>query len=117
MAKLKIENGKLVVPNNITIPYIAGDGVGAEISPVTQSIIDTAVKKCYAGERKMLDYEKLSYGLYDAVSQAMRLIEQEQQHCEEACMQSGTPDYRALYFHLFAVTEAVRRRLSKIEDE
>lgn len=52
MAKLKIENGKLVVPNNITIPYIAGDGVGAEISPVTQSIIDTAVK-CYAGERKI----------------------------------------------------------------
>lgn len=41
----------------------------------------------------MLDYEKLSYGLYDAVSQALRLIEQEQQHCEEACMQSGTPDY------------------------
>ena len=53
MAKLKIENGKLVVPNNITIPYIAGDGVGAEISPVTQSIIDTAVKKCYVGERKI----------------------------------------------------------------
>jgi len=53
MAKLKIENGKLVVPNNITIPYIAGDGVGAEISPATQSIIDTAVKKCYAGERKI----------------------------------------------------------------
>ena len=53
----------------------------------------------------MLDYEKLSYGLYDAVSQALRLIEQEQQHCEEACM------------HLFAVTEAVHHRLSKIEDE
>ena len=53
MAKLKVENGKLVVPNNITIPYIAGDGVGAEISPVTQSIIDTAVKKCYAGERNI----------------------------------------------------------------
>jgi hypothetical protein len=68
-------------------------------------------------ENKMLDYEKLSHGLYDAVSQALRLIEQEQQHCEEACMQSGTPDYRALYFHLFAVTEAVHHLLSKIEDE
>lgn len=45
----------------------------------------------------MHDYEKLSYGLYDAVSQALRLIEQEQQHCEEACMQSGTPDYRAVF--------------------
>lgn len=52
MAKLKIENGKLVVPNNITIPYIAGDGVGAEISPVTQSIIDTAVKKMLCRRKK-----------------------------------------------------------------
>ena len=65
----------------------------------------------------MLDYEKLSYGLYDAVSQAMRLIEQEQQHCEEVCMQSDTPDYRALYFRLFAATEEAHRRLAKIEDE
>lgn len=65
----------------------------------------------------MLDYEKLSYGLYDAVSQAMRLIEQEQQHCEEVCMQSDTPDYRALYFRLFAATEEARHRLAKIKDE
>ena len=65
----------------------------------------------------MLDYEKLSHGLYNAALQALRLIEQEQQHCEEACMQSGTPDYRTLYFHLFAVTKAVHHRLSKIEDE
>ena len=53
MAKLKIENGKLVVPNNITIPYIAGDGVGAEISPVTQSIIDTAEKNVMQEKRKI----------------------------------------------------------------
>lgn len=65
----------------------------------------------------MLDYEKLSHGLYDAVSQALRLIEREQRRCEEACMQSDTPDYRALYFRLFAATEEARRRLAKIEDE
>ena len=65
----------------------------------------------------MLDYEKLSHGLYDAVSQALRLIEQEQRRCETLCLINGKPDYRALYFHLFAVTEAVRRRLAKIEDE
>lgn len=65
----------------------------------------------------MLDYEKLSHGLYDAVSQALRLIEQEQQHCEEVCMQSDTPDYRALYFRLFAAMEEARRRLAKIEDK
>ncbi len=65
----------------------------------------------------MLDYEKLSHGLYNAALQALRLIEQEQQHCEEVCMQSDTPDYRALYFRLFAATEEARRRLAKIEDE
>ena len=57
----------------------------------------------------MLDYEKLSHGLYDAVSQALWLIEQE--------LQSDAPDYRALYFHLFAATEEARRRLAKIKDE
>ena len=65
----------------------------------------------------MLDYEKLSHGLYDAASQALRLIEQEQQHCEEVCMQSDEADYRALYFHLFAATEEARRRLAKLKDE
>ncbi len=53
MAKLKIENGKLIVPDKITVPYITGDGVGAEITPVTQSIIDAAIKKCYNGKREI----------------------------------------------------------------
>lgn len=53
MAKLKIENGKLIVPDNITIPYITGDGVGTEISPATQAIINSAVEKCYDGKRNI----------------------------------------------------------------
>ena len=31
-----------------------------------------------------------------------------QQECEEICLQSDAPDYRALYFKLFARTEEVR---------
>ena len=30
-----------------------------------------------------------------------------QQECEEICLQSDTPDYRALYFKLFACVEEV----------
>ena len=45
MAKLKINNGKLSVPDCVTIPYIEGDGVGMEITPVAQAVIDAAIKK------------------------------------------------------------------------
>ena len=34
-----------------------------------------------------------------------------QQECEEACLQSDTPDYRMLSFRLFARLEEVRKLL------
>jgi len=34
-----------------------------------------------------------------------------QQECEEACLQSDTPDYRMLYFRFFARMEEVRKLL------
>ena len=34
-----------------------------------------------------------------------------QQECEEICLQSDAPDYRALYFKLFARTEEARKLL------
>ena len=34
-----------------------------------------------------------------------------QQECEEACLQRDTPDYRMLYFRLFARMEEVRKLL------
>ena len=34
-----------------------------------------------------------------------------QQECEEICLQSDAPGYRALYFKLFARTEEVRKLL------
>lgn len=54
MSQITINSeGKLLVPSNPTIPYIEGDGVGAEITPVMKQIIDAAVEKCYNGERKI----------------------------------------------------------------
>lgn len=55
-------NGKLSVPDIVTIPYIAGDGVGKEISPVMIQVVDAAVLKAYDGTRK-IEWLKLLAGL------------------------------------------------------
>jgi isocitrate dehydrogenase len=51
--KLKINNGKLTVPENITIPFITGDGIGHEIMPACQAIVDAAVAKAYGNSRSI----------------------------------------------------------------
>ena len=43
----------LNVPNNPIIPYIEGDGIGVDISPVMLKVVDAAVQKAYGGERKI----------------------------------------------------------------
>ena len=53
MSKLGFKNGKIVTPSCVTIPYITGDGVGGEITPVCQAVVDAAVKKAYAGKRSI----------------------------------------------------------------
>jgi isocitrate dehydrogenase len=45
-------NGKLVVPNNPTIPFIEGDGIGSDIWKASVQIFDAAIKKAYNVERK-----------------------------------------------------------------
>ncbi len=55
-------NGTLLVPNNPTVPYIEGDGVGAEITPVMQAVVDAAVDKAYNGERRIEWKEVLAGG-------------------------------------------------------
>ena len=36
-----------------TVPYITGDGVGAEITPAMQAIVNAAVKKAYGNEHEI----------------------------------------------------------------
>lgn len=43
----------LNVPNNPIIPYIEGDGIGTDISPVMIKVVDAAVEKAYGGKRKI----------------------------------------------------------------
>ncbi|PIQ43438.1 MAG: isocitrate dehydrogenase (NADP(+)) [Gammaproteobacteria bacterium CG11_big_fil_rev_8_21_14_0_20_46_22] len=51
--KITIENGHVNVPNNPVIPFIEGDGIGADIMPVMKKVIDAAVEKAYNGEKKI----------------------------------------------------------------
>ena len=47
------EDFSLNVPDNPVIPYIEGDGIGADISPVMIKVVDAAVDKAYQGARKI----------------------------------------------------------------
>lgn len=53
MSKAYMKEGKLVVPSCVTIPFIEGDGVGAELTPACQKIVNEAVKLAYKGERSI----------------------------------------------------------------
>ena len=54
MSKItKQQNGVLSVPDVPTIPFITGDGVGAEITPAMQAIVDAAVDMSYGGVRRI----------------------------------------------------------------
>ena len=41
------------VPDNPVIPYIEGDGIGVDISPVMIKVVDAAVEKAYGGGKKI----------------------------------------------------------------
>ncbi len=43
----------LNVPNQPIIPFIEGDGIGADITPVMINVVDAAVQKAYQGERSI----------------------------------------------------------------
>ncbi len=43
----------LNVPDQPVIPYIEGDGTGFDITPVMLKVVDAAVAKAYAGQRKI----------------------------------------------------------------
>jgi isocitrate dehydrogenase len=48
-----IQNHKLIVPNNPIVPYIEGDGTGADIWRATVRVLDAAVAKAYSGQRQI----------------------------------------------------------------
>ncbi|WP_044170114.1 NADP-dependent isocitrate dehydrogenase [Candidatus Pantoea carbekii] len=51
--KITFNKKKLNIPDYPIIPYIEGDGIGIDISPVMLRVVDAAVKKAYGKERKI----------------------------------------------------------------
>ena len=52
-SRIAREDGVLKVPDNPIITYIEGDGIGIDITPVMQRVVDAAVEKAYGGSRKI----------------------------------------------------------------
>ncbi len=55
--KISIKAGKLNVPSNPVLPFIRGDGTGPDIWAASQRVFDAAVRKAYAGKRKVVWFE------------------------------------------------------------
>lgn len=50
---ITFNNGSLQIPNQPIVPYIEGDGIGVDITPVMKAVVDAAVKKAYADTKKI----------------------------------------------------------------
>jgi isocitrate dehydrogenase len=50
---IRIEDGRLDVPNHPIIPFVEGDGTGPDIWRASVRIFDAAIEKAYRGERKI----------------------------------------------------------------
>ncbi|NLD22711.1 MAG: NADP-dependent isocitrate dehydrogenase [Bacteroidales bacterium] len=48
-----MNKGKMIVPDNPTIPFIEGDGIGKEITTQVQKILDSAIEKSYNGTKNI----------------------------------------------------------------
>ncbi len=53
-AKIEVaDDFSLKVPDNPIIPFIEGDGIGVDITPVMRKVVDAAVNIAYSGSRKI----------------------------------------------------------------
>lgn len=59
-SKITIKNGKLRVPTDPIIPFIEGDGIGADIWAASVRVFDAAIEKAFKGKRKIIWKEVLA---------------------------------------------------------
>ena len=52
--KIIFEENKLNVPDDPIIPFIEGDGIGADIWHSSQLVFDSAVKNAYNGKKQVV---------------------------------------------------------------
>ena len=46
-------DGSIDVPDRPVIPFIEGDGIGVDVTPVMLEVVDAAVLKAYGGRRRI----------------------------------------------------------------
>src|SRR4029079_6170441 len=51
--RITYTNGQLGVPSNPIIPFVEGDGTGADIWRAAVRVFDAAVEKAFGGERRV----------------------------------------------------------------
>ena len=51
--KIKVEKGKLIIPDNPILAFIEGDGTGPDIWRASKRVFDCAVEKAYKGNKKI----------------------------------------------------------------
>lgn len=51
--KIRVENGKIVVPDEPIIPYIEGDGIGPDIMNASLIVWNAAVEYAYGGRKRV----------------------------------------------------------------
>ncbi len=59
-ARIRLDGGKLVVPDHPIVPFIEGDGTGPDIWAASVRVFDAAVAKAYGGRRKIAWMEVLA---------------------------------------------------------
>lgn len=61
MTKIQKQGNVLIIPDRVTVPFVEGDGVGAEIMPVMQAVVNAAVARAYGGV-KSIEWEEVFAG-------------------------------------------------------
>mgnify|MGYP000355128249 CR=1 FL=1 len=52
--KISYKDNQLVVPDKPIIPFIEGDGIGVDITPVMIDVVNAAVKSAYKGKKEII---------------------------------------------------------------
>jgi isocitrate dehydrogenase len=54
---IRIDGGRMVVPDDPVIPFLAGDGTGPDILGAARIVLDGAVNAAYGGRRRLVWFE------------------------------------------------------------
>jgi len=57
---IQMVNNSLIVPNQVTIPFISGDGIGPDVTAAMQSVVNAAIEIAYQYDKKIIWKEVLA---------------------------------------------------------